>query len=42
MSAVVDKEKKICYVVQHFQRNIVRGVEGFIAVSLKQMEIGRR
>ncbi|XP_044503557.1 SH3 domain-containing protein 1-like isoform X1 [Mangifera indica] len=27
---------------KHFQRNIVRGVEGFIAVSLKQMEIVRR
>lgn len=30
----------ICYVAQHFQRNIVRGIEGFVAVSLKQMEIG--
>ncbi|XP_024038891.1 SH3 domain-containing protein 1-like [Citrus clementina] len=26
----------------HFQRNIVRGVEGFVAVSLKQMEIARK
>lgn len=25
---------------QHFQRNIVRGVEGFISVSSKQMELG--
>ncbi|CAN6295643.1 unnamed protein product [Urochloa humidicola] len=27
---------------KHFQRNIVRGVEGFIAVSTKQMEIVRK
>ncbi|KAK9218606.1 hypothetical protein WN943_007243 [Citrus x changshan-huyou] len=27
---------------QHFQRNIVRGIEGFVAVSLKQMEIARK
>ncbi|KAL9450903.1 hypothetical protein AB3S75_012613 [Citrus x aurantiifolia] len=27
---------------QHFQRNIVRGVEGFVAVSLKQKEIARK
>lgn len=26
--------------IQHFQRNIVRGVEGFISISSKQMEIG--
>ncbi|KAH9753787.1 SH3 domain-containing protein 1 [Citrus sinensis] len=30
------------YSSQHFQRNIVRGVEGFVAVSLKQMEIARK
>ncbi|KAH9753742.1 SH3 domain-containing protein 1 [Citrus sinensis] len=30
------------YRSQHFQRNIVRGVEGFVAVSLKQMEIARK
>ncbi|KAH9753774.1 SH3 domain-containing protein 1 [Citrus sinensis] len=27
---------------KHFQRNIVRGVEGFVAVSLNQMEITRK
>ncbi|TVU47635.1 hypothetical protein EJB05_07241 [Eragrostis curvula] len=27
---------------KHFQRNIIRGVEGFIAVSTKQMDIVRR
>ncbi|KAK9215108.1 hypothetical protein WN944_007111 [Citrus x changshan-huyou] len=27
---------------QHFQRNVVRGVEVFVAVSLKQMEIARK
>ncbi|KAH9753643.1 SH3 domain-containing protein [Citrus sinensis] len=27
---------------QHFQRNIVRGIEGLVAVSLKQMEIARK
>ncbi|KAJ7943962.1 SH3 domain-containing protein 2 [Quillaja saponaria] len=27
---------------KHFQRNIVRGIEGFISVSSKQMEIVRR
>lgn len=31
---------KICYVAQHFQRNIVRGVEGSVSMSLKEMEIG--
>ncbi|GAY68689.1 hypothetical protein CUMW_266090 [Citrus unshiu] len=28
--------------LNHFQRNVVRGVEVFVAVSLKQMEIARK
>ncbi|GAV92248.1 hypothetical protein CFOL_v3_35629, partial [Cephalotus follicularis] len=27
---------------KHFQRNVVRGIEGFISTSLKQMEIVRK
>lgn len=27
-------------ILQHFQRDIVRGVEGFVSASKKQLEIG--
>lgn len=30
----------IRYVTQHFQRSLVRGVEAFVSISSKQMEIG--
>lgn len=30
----------IYYFAQHFQRNIVRGIEAFVSLSSKQMEIG--
>lgn len=37
---MLEKSLKLCYLGQHLQRNIVRGVEGFISISSKQMEIG--
>lgn len=36
-SAVTFKE---IFVAQHFQRDIVRGLEGFVSTSKKQIEIG--
>lgn len=36
-SAVTFKE---LFVAQHFQRDIVRGLDGFISTSKKQMELG--
>ncbi|XP_038699501.1 SH3 domain-containing protein 1-like isoform X2 [Tripterygium wilfordii] len=30
------------YVAQHFQRNIVRGIEGYISISAKKMDIARK
>ncbi|KAK6158603.1 hypothetical protein DH2020_005917 [Rehmannia glutinosa] len=38
-SAVTFKE---LFVAQHFQRDIVRGLDGFISTSKKQMEIARK
>ncbi|KAK4486262.1 hypothetical protein RD792_008932 [Penstemon davidsonii] len=38
-SAVTFKE---LFVTQHFQKDIVRGLEGFISTSKKQMEIARK
>ncbi|KAL6645845.1 hypothetical protein ACP70R_017453 [Stipagrostis hirtigluma subsp. patula] len=51
--SLVDEAELECYqnlqrlysttrAAKHFQRNIVRGVEGFIAVSTKQMEIVKK
>ncbi|XP_024032307.1 SH3 domain-containing protein 1 [Morus notabilis] len=50
---MVDEDELLCHqqlqnlynstrAAKHFQRNIVRGVEGFISVSSKQMEIVRK
>ncbi|KAH7577426.1 hypothetical protein ACOSP7_001674 [Xanthoceras sorbifolium] len=50
---VVDEAELLCHqqlqnlynstrAAKHFQRNIVRGIEGFISISLKQMEIVRK
>ena len=38
---MVFKVNWLCLILQQFQRTIVRGVEGFVAVSTKQMEIGK-
>lgn len=50
---MVDEDELLCHqqlqnlynstrAAKHFQRNIVRGVEGFISVSSKQMELVRK
>ncbi|KAK9232804.1 hypothetical protein WN943_023052 [Citrus x changshan-huyou] len=33
--------KHLLHLAQHFHGNIVRGIEGLVAVSLKQMQIAR-